>query len=341
LKKIGVAIIGMGDAGCLHVDCYNSLKVKAKLLAICDKDKECAETNASMYEVDACVDYHDILRRKDVEIVDICLPHHLHAEVAIAAAEAGKNVLVEKPIATTLKDADRMIAAAKKAGVKLMVAENHAFIPAHQLAKELVDKGVVGRIFLAKAYEVVGDVPVVSGTWKTSPDAVGTLLDMGVHRFFILRWIVGEIKSVFAFAEKLVCEVETENDDTAVVLLKFKNGSLGEVDLSCCVVSEPTNRLELYGTQGTIIEDHMWEQPLMYSSHKAGYETEGWVKPNVEHSPFPGYYGISFKKEIEHFIDCVREDKEPLVTGELGKEALKVALCAYKSVKTGKVQNIE
>lgn len=341
MKKVGVAVIGMGSAGCLHVDCYNSIKEKAKLIAICDKDKECAENNASMYEADACTDYHDVLRRKDVEIVDICLPHHLHAEAAVAAAEAGKHVLVEKPIATTLKDADRMIAATKKAGVKFMVAENHAFIPAHQLAKELVDKGVIGRIFLAKAYEVVGDVPVVPDTWKTSPEAVGSLLDMGVHRFFVLRWIVGEVKSVFAFAEKLACEVETDNDDTAAVLLKFKNEALGEVDLSCCVVSEPTNRLELYGTEGTIIEDHMWEQPLMYSSHKEGYETEGWVKPQVEHAPFPGYYGISFKNEVEHFVDCVREDKAPLVTGELGREALKIALCAYKSVKTGKVQNVE
>ena len=341
MRKFGVAVIGMGSAGCLHVDCYNAMKDKATLIAICDKDKECAETNASMYGAIACTDYHDIFRRNDVDIVDICLPHHLHAEAAVAAAEAGKHVLVEKPIATTLKDADRMIAAAKKAGVKLMVAENHAFVPAHRLAKELVDKGVVGRIFLAKAYEVVGDVPVVSGTWKTSPEAIGSLLDMGVHRFFVLQWIVGEVKSVFAHAEKLACEVETNNDDTAVVLLKFKNEALGEVDVSCCVVSEPTNRLELYGTEGSIIEDHMWEQPLMYSSHKAGYETEGWVKPQVEHAPFPGYYGISFKNEIAHFIDCVREDKTPLVTGELGKEALKVALCAYRSVKTGKVQNVE
>jgi predicted dehydrogenase len=341
LKKIGVAVIGMGAAGCLHVECYNAMKDKAKILAICDKDKDCAETNASMYEASACTDYHEVLRRKDIDIVDICLPHHLHAEAAIAAAEVGKHVLVEKPIATTLKDADRMIAAAKKADVKLMVAENHAFIPAHQVAKDLVDKGVIGRIFLAKAYEVVGDVPVVAGTWKTSPEAIGTLLDMGVHRFFVLRWIVGEINSVFAFAEKLACEVETDNDDTAAVLLKFKNKALGEVDLSCCVVSEPTNRLELYGTKGTIIEDHMWEQPLMYASHKTGYETEGWVRPIVEHAPFPGYYNISFRKEIEHFIDCVREDKQPLVTGELGKAALKVALCAYQSVKTGKIQHVE
>ena len=79
----------------------------------------------------------------------------------------------------------------------------------------------------------------------------------------------------------------------------------------------------------------------MYSSNQPGFETEGWVKPVVEHAPFPGYYGISFKNEVEHFVDCVREDKEPLVTGERAKAALKVALCAYQSVKTGKAQKVE
>jgi predicted dehydrogenase len=85
----------------------------------------------------------------------------------------------------------------------------------------------------------------------------------------------------------------------------------------------------------------MCELPLMYSSHQPGFETEGWVKPAVDHAPFPGYYGISFKNEVEHFVDCVREDTEPLVTGERAKAALKVALCAYQSIKTGKAQKIE
>jgi predicted dehydrogenase len=313
------------------------MKDKVKIIAICDKNQDCAETNASIYGADACVDYHDILLRKDVDIVDICLPHLLHAPVAIAAAEAGKHILIEKPIATTLKDADSMINAAKKAGVKLMVAENHAFVPAHMLAKEMVDQGKIGRVFLAKACEVVNDLPVEPSTWRILPESLGEILDMGVHRFFVLRWIMGEVKSVFAFAEKLVCELEAEYDDTAVIALKFKNGALGEVDLTDCAVSEPTNRLELYGTKGTIIEDHMWEQPLMYCSHQPGFETEGWVKPEIEHAPFPGYYGISFRNEVEHFVDCVLNDKQPKVTGEDGRAVLKIALAAYKSVKTGKV----
>ena len=85
----------------------------------------------------------------------------------------------------------------------------------------------------------------------------------------------------------------------------MKNGALGEVDVTSCAVSEPTNRLELYGTKGTIIEDHMWESTFNVFSHQPGFETEGWVKPVVEHAPFPGYYGISFKNEVEHFVDCV------------------------------------
>jgi len=340
MEKLGVGIIGLGSAGLLHAESYNQIRDKARVVVLCDKDKGCVESNALIYGANAHTNYHDILHRKDIDIIDICLPHHLHAKAAIAAAEAGKHILVEKPIATTLKDADDMIKAAKKAGVKFMVAENHAFIPAHALAKKMVDQGQIGRVFLAKAYEIVGDVPI-EHSWKTSPEALGSLLDMGVHRFFVLQWIIGEVKSVFAFAEKLTCELDTNNDDTAVIVLKFKNGALGEVDLTSGAVSEPTNRLELYGTKGTIIEDHMCEPPLMYSSHQPGFETEGWVKPVVEHAPFPGYYGISFKNEVEHFVDCVREDKEPLVTGELAKAALKVALCAYQSVKTGKVQKVE
>jgi predicted dehydrogenase len=336
LRKLGVGVIGLGSAGLLHAESYNAISDKAKVIVLCDKDKGCAESNASIYGADAHTNYRDILRRKDIDIIDICLPHHLHAKAAIEAAEAGKHVLVEKPIATTLKDADDMIKAAKKAGVKLMVAESHAFVPSHILAKEMVDQGRMGRVFLAKAYEIVGDVPV-EYSWKTSPEALGSLLDMGVHRFFVLRWIMGEVKSVFAFAEKLACDLETDNDDTAVIALKFKNGALGEVDLTCCAVSEPTNRLELYGTKGTIIEDHMWEQPLMYCSNQPGFETEGWVKPEVEHAPFPGYYGISFRNEVEHFVDCVLNDTQPKVTGEDGRAALNIALLAYKSVKTGKV----
>ena len=336
MRKLGIGVIGLGAAGALHAESYNAISNKAKIIVLCDKDKGCAESNAPIYGADACTSYRDILRRKDIDIIDICLPHHLHAKADIEAAEAGKHVLVEKPIATTLKDADDMIKAAKKAGVKFMVAENHAFIPAHMLAKEMVDQGKIGRAFLAKAYEIVGDVPV-EYSWKTSPEAVGSLLDMGVHRFFVLRWIMGEVKSVFAFAEKLACELETDNDDTAVIALKFKNGALGEVDLTCCAVSEPTNRLELYGTKGTIIEDHMWEQPLMYCSQQPGFETEGWVKPEVEHAPFPGYYGISFRNEVEHFVDCVLNDTQPKVTGEDGRAALNIALLAYKSAKTGKI----
>jgi predicted dehydrogenase len=339
LRKLSVGIIGLGAAGLLHAESYNAISDKAKVIVLCDKDKGCAESNAPIYGADAHTNYCDILRRKDIDIIDICLPHHLHAKAAIEAAEAGKHVLVEKPIATTLKDADDMIKAAKKAGVKFMVAENHAFVPSHMLAKEMVDQGRIGRVFLAKAYEIVGDVPV-EYSWKTSPAALGSLLDMGVHRFFVLRWIMGEVKSVFAFAEKLACELETDNDDTAVIALKFKNGALGGVDLTCCAVSEPTNRLELYGTKGTIIEDHMWEQPLMYCSYQSGFETEGWVKPEVEHAPFPGYYGISFRNEVEHFVDCVLNDKQPKVTGEDGRAALKIALLAYKSVKTRKVVTV-
>lgn len=336
MRKIGVGIIGMGVAGSLHAASYAAIPDKAGIVAICDRNEKALKTAVSVYGGKAYTDYHELIARNDIEAVDVCLPHWLHAEATVAAAEAGKHVLVEKPISTTLEDADRIIGAARKAGVKLMVAENHRFTPAHRLAKELVNQGKIGRIFAARAYELCNDVPTDPGGWKARPEAMGALLDMGVHKFNVLRWIVGEVESVFAVARKLVCSLQTDIDDNAVILLEFANGALGEVFVTSSVVHEPTNRLELYGTEGTIIEEHSWKRPLMYYSQKAGR----WVRPRVEHAPFPGYYEISFKKEVEHFVDCILQDRQPEVTGEDGKAALKLALAAYKSAKTGKIQRV-
>lgn len=187
MRKIGVGIIGLGVAGSLHAASYAAIPDKARIVAICDRNEKALKTAVSVYGGKAYTDYHDLLARGDIDAVDICLPHHLHAEAAVAAAKAGKHLLVEKPIAITMEDADRIIEAARRARVKLMVAENHTFTPAHRLAKELVDQGRIGRIFVARTYELCNDVPTDSGNWHARPEAMGALLDMGVHKFQVLR----------------------------------------------------------------------------------------------------------------------------------------------------------
>jgi predicted dehydrogenase len=346
MNKLKVAVIGLGFAGSVHTDAYASyldVPEKAQLVALCDRDEEKLKMMANCYGTKAYTDYKEMFEKEDLDIVDICLPHHLHAQVAVDAAKAGINIICEKPIATTPADADKMIAAAKKAGVKLMVAEDQVHLPAHKLAKELIDKGALGKIFMTRILSAVYDMPAsAKGEWKLDPRNKGMLLDMAVHYFLVLQWIMGKIESVTAMAESVVIKKgKSEFDDNAITIVKFKNGAIGEVSVTTAVIREPTNRLEFYGTEGSLIIDQSCPQPLKYHSLHPGMRTESWVTPEVEHETYPGYYRIAFGNEVKYFVDCVRENRQPEFSGKVGKEALKVVQAAYKSVKTGKTQIVE
>jgi len=345
LKPIGIGIIGCGTAGSLHAASYGSdVELgKAKLIAACDTNENAAKSMANEHSMDAYyTKVQDLLERKDIDAVSICLPHYLHADVTVAAVKAGKHVLCEKPMATTLEGCDRMIKAAKEAGVKLMIAENHRFLPAHTKIKELVDKGRIGEILLARAFEGVDGYLYLSkpNFWHFTQDKAGggTLLDAGVHRCAVLRWLLGDVAFTHAcWLEKLVVRFEKLAEDNAIMLLKFKSGAMAEVVVSDTVASPPTNRLELYGTEGTILEDHSWRKPVMVYSNKPGPWAYEWEIPEVEHEPYPGYYPISFRNEVKHFVDCILEDKEPEMSGEDGKAAVEMILMGYLSAKTGKI----
>ncbi len=339
MKQLRVAVIGMGFAGRLHCESYESLGEKAKIVAICDSNEERAKNYAEMFNAEACTDYHQLLKRNDIDAIDICAPHHLHVQLAVEAAKAGKHILCEKPIAITVEEADKIIDAAKKAGVTLMVAENHLFTPAHQKIKEIVDSGKIGRVFLVRTFEAATSELISNPDpkdWRANPQNQGMLLDMAVHKFAFLRWVLGDVDSVFAIREKLVVTTMAPNyDDTALLIVKFKSGAVGEIVVTGGNPAGITNSTEMYGTDGTVMENHLWEKPVTYLSVTAPESNGEWVTPDVEHSPFPGYYTISFRKEVEHFVDCVLNGKKPGMTGEDGREAVRAILAATESAKTG------
>jgi len=340
MRHLRAGVIGMGFGGRLHCEGYRAVGERAKLVAVCDRDMEKAKSQAEEFGAEPYTDYLELLKRSDVDAVDICVPHHLHAAIAVAAAKAGKHILVEKPIAITLEDADRIIDTAKRANVTLMVAENHLFKPVHRKIKEIVDSGEIGRVFLVRAYE--GSVSELTlrpdpKDWRNLPEDQGVLLDMGIHKFGLLRWLLGEIDSVFAVREKLVVKDLAPNyDDTALVILRFSNDAVAEVVVTSGLIGGDTNSLEVYATAGTILENHRWDKPVMYMSKKTSHDMgtwvwPEWVQPEVEHAPFPGYYNLSFRNEVKHFVDCVLENKRPEMTGEDGREALRVAIAAIRS----------
>jgi len=342
MKKIRVGLVGLGFSGSIHAETYSAIKDKAELVAVCDLDKEKVEMMACCYNAKAYTDFNEMLKKENLDAVDLCIPHHLHSKFVITAADAKKHVMVEKPMATTVEETEKMIEAVKKANVKFMVAEDQVHLPAHKYAKELIDNGAMGKFFLARVVSAVYDFPEGDKCWKLDPRNKGVLLDMAAHYFMVLLWMVGKVDKVSAIAESIVVEKKKSNfDDNAVTIFKFKNGAIGEISVSTVVVSEPIQRLEFYGTEGTIIIDHSCEKPVKYYSAHKGMETCGWVIPDVEHEIYPGYFPLTFGNEVKYFIDCILENKEPEFGGNMGKETIKIIEAAYKAVRTGKTQTIK
>ncbi len=345
-KPIRVGIIGCGFAGSMHAMSYQPYieSGDVKLVAACDLDENSAETMLNEYNMDAhCANWQDLLKREDVDAISIALPHFLHAQVAIAAAKAGKHVLCEKPMATTLEDCDRMIQAAKDAKVKLMIAETYRFMPTMVKIKEIIDSGRIGNVFFARGAECLNEVPIITDeeSWQCSADKAGggIWFDAGVHVCSAFRYTLGDVDSVRAALLEHVVTGEKE-DDNAFVLLKFKCGAAGEVFLTETLASPPFIRFEFYGTEGTILMDTAWDEPIKFYSSK-GEHAEKWETPHVEHRPMPHFYALSFREEVKEFVESILENREPHYTGEDGKIAVEMAFMGALSAKLGRVVDIK
>lgn len=342
MKILKAGIIGGGNAGNWHANSVKKFPDMCEVAAIADLDEKRLKRlqrkheQASMYP-----DYREILGRSDIDTVHICLPHHLHGKVCVEALEAGKHVLCEKPIATTLEEADAIIKAARESNTKFMIAENQRFLPAHIKIKELLDAGTIGEVKLIRTYEGGSEVASMAdpNSWKSTivEAGGGAWMDSGIHRVAVLQYLFGDIDSISGKAERLLSKVETKADDNCAFSLQFANGALATLSCSFTVASEWNNSLDIYGTKGTILEDHSWEQPIKVFSTLPGPDQGKWVTPEVEHAVYPGYYPLTFEAEVKHFYDCIINDKEPLTTGENGKKALEIILLGYEASRTGRI----
>ena len=286
--------------------------------------------------------------KSDIDAVIVMTPHYLHEEYVIAAANAGKHVLCEKPMATTLEGCDAMIKATKEAGVKFMIAENHRFLPAHEYIMKAVQSGLLGKVFLVRAYEGVNEIKglMKKGFWKGHPIMAGggALIDMGAHKFATLNWILNDtIESAYSWITKQCTNLEEKAEDNAMTLLKYESGTIAEVTVSFSVVSPFNNSLELYGTKGTLIENHQLVNPIRIfsTSNKMGRNARKWFEPTIEHGPFPIYYELSMRNEDSHFTDCIINDTVPEFSPEQAREAIYDVLLCYLSAKKEKTVSRE
>lgn len=340
MDSVKFGIIGLGGAWAFHSAGTRNIK-KIKFISCYDINEKAAKRTARKYKLEYYSDLHKFLK-SDIDAVLIMVPHYLHEDIVVDAAEAEKHILCEKPMATTLEGCDQMINATQKAGVKFMIAENHRFLPAHKYIMEAVQKGLIGNVSMIRSYEGVNEIPGLmrEGFWKGHPIMAGggSLMDMGAHKFATMNWILNdEVEMAYSWITKQCTTLKEKAEDNAMMFLKFRKGAVANVVVSFVVRTTPTNQIEVYGTKGTILEDHSWEKPVkIFSSCKEmGENKNKWHEPVIEHSPFPKYYEISSRIEDEYFADCILQDKKPEFTPEHAKEAIFTVLMGYLSAKRG------
>lgn len=360
MTQIGIGIIGLGGVGSWgHLPGYLEIPDEVRIVALCDTNPKVTEPLLEKYGIKKSYsNYKDLVADPDVDAVDICLPHFLHAKVALEAVRSKKHVLIEKPFATTLEQADEIISEAVENKVKLMVAENTRFVNAYNVAKKLIDSGLIGEICFARTYIGGSEIPRLSDSsqWvnKLAEAGGGMLFDAGVHSFFLLKWMVGDITSISAVSTKFLVKSVSEVEDNVSGTLKFGTGAIGNFSLSETTNSPWTEKLELFGTEGCVLVDMTSERPVqMYSAKRVfdpavgwdlgedmfrserSYESSSWEAPFFGHSA-SGWKPASMRKEVQHYVQCITKDERPLVSGEDGKYCVKVALQGYESIRSRK-----
>ncbi len=321
MKPIRIGLIGCGGISRAHARGYQSLSELFQVTATCDKEKANATERAQQLgATEIYTDYEVMLREAAIDAVDICLPHDLHANVSNAASEAGKHVIVEKPIAITLAEADSMIDAANKAGTILMVALNERYDPVHERIKQMIDEGTLGHILCIRI-DHNQNVRLPEGHWIKSRARLGggVLIGSGIHRVDLLRWFGGEVAQVANFQ---VYQPERMEGEVGVVMsVLFESGCIGEVTALWAVRKAPWYEgVWVYGTEGSVyrLNDLFWDS------------SDGYVKLDTPEAD-------SFTEELRHFGQCILEHRQPLTSGEEARRSLEVVLAAYRSADTEEI----
>jgi predicted dehydrogenase len=341
-RPTGVAIVG-ARVGNRHAEGVAAISHQARIVAVCAKTEESARQFAEKWSVPVwTTHYAEVLERRDVEAVHLCTPHDLHAPMAIEAAQAGKHILCEKPIARSIPEAEEMIKAAKAAGVVLMISHNQRFVEGHWLARRAIADGLIGDVFLITAgfHHFVE----VSG-FRLSKERAGggALLDSGLHWIDLFRWLVGEVESVGGYGGRFHNHT-MESEDTAAITLRFCSGALGQ--LSCTWAARNRNPIEpmtICGAKGTL---RIVNDKLSYEDRNEALTPDQFCERfpalKAERALFEGRTGReSVKLAVAHFIACIQEGKRPLITGEEGLKSLAVALAASKAIETHSFVQVE
>lgn len=340
MPKTKVALLGAGFISEIHVECYERFVPDAEVVAVYSRSAKRAEEFAKKHRIRGWHDdFEKAIHESGCDVVDICLPNFLHARACLAALNAGKHVIIEKPLAMTLEEADAMIAAAKANNRLLMYAEELCFAPKYERVRKLVGEGAVGQVYMMKQAEKHSG-PHSDWFYDVNQSGGGVLMDMGCHGLAWFRWMLGgnpKIKSVFSTMNTFLHKGRTKGEDHSITTVEFEGGILGVAENSWAKHGGMDDRVEVYGTGGVCYADlFIGNSALTYSEKGYGYamekagSTQGWTFTIFEEAFNQGY-----PQELQHFIRCVRDGEKPLVTAEDGRAVLEMMYAAYESARTG------
>ena len=342
MNKTKVALLGAGFIADIHIESYHRFVPEAEVVAVYTRDPKRARAFARKHGLSrAFTDLQATITDSGCDVVDVCLPNFLHHRAVVAAAHAGKHVILEKPLALNLAEADEMIAACRAANVKLCYAEELCFAPKYERVRKLVNEGAVGRIFQMRQCEKHSG-PHSDWFYDINQSGGGAIMDMGCHGLAWFRWMLGgrpRVVSVQAHLQTgLIHGQRTRAEENSLVTVEFEGGAVGVAENSWAKHGGMDDRVEVYGTGGVIYADlFMGNSALTYSRDGYGYamekagSTKGWTFTIFEEAFNQGY-----PQELKHFIECIREDQPPVVTGEDGRAVLEIMMAAYASAGSGR-----
>jgi myo-inositol 2-dehydrogenase/D-chiro-inositol 1-dehydrogenase len=328
MKKVNIGVIGAGRIGRIHARNLKFQIPGARITAVADVIIESAKNLADELEIPTYEkDYRRLLKNDNIQAVIICASTDTHAQIIIEAAEAGKDIFCEKPIALEMGKIDRALTAVAKARVKLQVGFNRRFDPSFKKAKELVETGKIGTPHLLRISSRDPQPPPLDYIRVSG----GLFLDMMIHDFDMARYLLKEeVTEMMATGHCLIDSSigKCGDIDTAVVLLKFQSGALGTIDNSRQAVYGYDQRIEVFGSEGSVVVEN--KTPTEVTLHRA--ESIQSDKPLYF---FLERYQEAYLAEMSHFITCILEDKEPSVGGLDGKISVAMGYAALESFQKG------
>ncbi len=338
MEKIGVGIIGCGAISPRHFEAIKQLP-ELKLLAVCDIDAKAAQKAGAEQGVDYYTDNAKLLARKDISLVSVCTPISTHTDIAIAALEAGKDVLTEKPVGITLESIDRLIAAGKKTGRKIFVVHQVRYNPSVYALKNAIDSGMLGKILACNlVVRWFRPEEYFRDKWYGSKKiAGGTLLNQGIHYIDIMQWLIGEAKEVVGVTGHLRYP-KVEVEDYASAMVFFKSGCIGQMEINILTYDKNFEcSFTVMGSKGTIKLGGKALQTMDY------WCVQGQEKPVVPQGLAPnvyakGLYEGSVPNHLDVYKDILREygsGEKMEMTAQEARKSVELALAVYKSAEKG------